>query len=372
MVVVGAGLAGAATAYALVERGVRDVLILEKEPLAGRHASGQNAAMLRQFVPGAPAVAALAVEGARFLQAPPADLPAPLLRACGSLLLVDRVSPVHLAALADLWQRRAAAVWWPRREAQAAVPVLADAVFDGGVHCPGDGIVDVAALLRGLLDAALRGGARLRTSQEVRRVLVSRGRVQGVETKEGAVKARTIVNAAGGWASALGAAAGASTPPLQPHRRHLFVTPPLSWIDARWPYVWDLTHEFYFRPESGGLLLSACDQVPHLAGEVGVDPAVVESLAAKLLRFAPRLAEIPIRRSWAGLRTLTPDGHFVIGRDPRLCGFVWCAGLGGHGVTVSPAAGRLAAEAVLGAPPAVAHSPLRFHERRAPGQARPH
>ena len=50
-VIVGAGLAGMATAYALTRRGETGVLILEKENLPGLHSSGRNAAMIRQVVP---------------------------------------------------------------------------------------------------------------------------------------------------------------------------------------------------------------------------------------------------------------------------------------------------------------------------------
>ncbi len=67
VVIVGAGLAGAATAFFLTQRGVRDVVILEKESVPGVHASGRNAAMVRQVVPD-PELVALAREGADFIR----------------------------------------------------------------------------------------------------------------------------------------------------------------------------------------------------------------------------------------------------------------------------------------------------------------
>lgn len=59
-------------------------------------------------------------------------------------------------------------------------------------------------------------------------------------------------------------------------------------------------------------------------------------------------------RSWraarpkSGLRTMTPDGRFVIGEDKKQKGFFWVAGLGGHGVTTCFSVGDLAARMVLG------------------------
>src|SRR5512135_2798194 len=87
VVVIGAGFAGASTAYHLVTRGVRDVLVLEREPIAGVHASGRNAALAFQVLSDA-AEARLAVEGAHFIADPPDGFAAtPLLRRCGSLLV---------------------------------------------------------------------------------------------------------------------------------------------------------------------------------------------------------------------------------------------------------------------------------------------
>jgi D-arginine dehydrogenase len=72
--VIGAGFAGAATAYHLARRGARSVHILEQEPVAGVHSSGRNAAFLRQVIAD-PAIARLAAAGTAFIQTPPSDWP---------------------------------------------------------------------------------------------------------------------------------------------------------------------------------------------------------------------------------------------------------------------------------------------------------
>ncbi|MCZ6624768.1 MAG: FAD-dependent oxidoreductase, partial [Deltaproteobacteria bacterium] len=86
-VIIGAGFAGAATAYHLARRGVREIVVLEQESMAGVHSSGRNAAMVRQVVSD-PAIAGLAREGAAFLRNLPADWPVPVsFQQNGSLLL---------------------------------------------------------------------------------------------------------------------------------------------------------------------------------------------------------------------------------------------------------------------------------------------
>src|SRR5215475_14778842 len=85
--IIGAGFAGAATAYHLTRRGITDVLLLEQEAIPGFHSSGRNAAMIRQCVSD-PALAQLARDGAAFLRSLPSDWPVPVqFKQNGSLLL---------------------------------------------------------------------------------------------------------------------------------------------------------------------------------------------------------------------------------------------------------------------------------------------
>lgn len=353
VVVIGAGFAGAAVAHHLTRLGIRDVLIVEQEATAGVHSSGRNAAMARQTaVPGG--VAPLAEEGVRFLSAPPEDFEGrSLLRACGMLVLADGDQAGALRAAAP--ER-----WIEREGVERRVPATRGGAFAGGVWGPEDGVVDIAALLHGLLSAARARGARLLVAHRVTAIRTQGGRIVEVETDRASIATRAVVNAAGAWAARLGALAGATAMPLRACRRHLFLTAPLDWVDRSWPIVWDVSHGFYFRPEPPGLLLSPCDETEHVPGIPPPDPAAAELLARKLAQFAPRLAELRPARSWAGLRVLTPDGRFVLGRDPRLEGFFWCAGLGGHGMTAGVAVGRIVAESVLGRPVPAAHDPARF------------
>jgi glycine/D-amino acid oxidase-like deaminating enzyme len=302
-------------------------------------------------------IAPLAREAVRFLTTPPDDLETPsLIRACGMLLLAEGERAERL---------RSGGPWLERSEIERLVPATREGSFEGGLWGPEEGVVDVARLLQALLSAGSRRGVRLLAAHRVSAIDVDGGRVVGVEAGGRRIATAAVVNAAGAWAAAVGQLAGATPVPLRACRRHLFATGPLSWVERDWPIVWDVSHDFYFRPEPPGLLLSPCDESEQAPGLPVVDPGAASLLASKLGRFMPRLGDLPLARAWAGLRVLTPDGRFVIGRDPRVEGFVWCAGLGGHGMTTSAAVGRVAAEAVLGRESPPAHSPARFLEREA-------
>ena len=361
-VIVGAGFAGAATAYHLARRGITDILLLEQESIPGFHSSGRNAAMLRQCV-AEPELTRLARQGAEFIRHLPADWPdAVPFKQNGSLLLgsgtgwekLQRDAQVGLAVGIEM-------ELWTTQEAKRRVPVLQQAEFDGAAWCGTDGIVDIHALLSGYLKFAAAKGAEIRYNCALHSVKPVDGKVE-LATSRGVILAKTLVNASGAWANVVAKLAGASELPLKPCRRHLFVSPPLAWVDPSWPFVWDVTHDIYFRPEGEGLLLCACDQTELAPGDPPVDESVKEMLAEKIEQFMPALSTVSISKGWAGFRTLTPDGRFVIGWDAKVENFFWVAGLGGHGMTTSAAVGELAASLLLSGPgnKSAAFAPDRF------------
>jgi D-arginine dehydrogenase len=362
-IIVGAGFAGAATAYHLTHRGLADVILLEQETVAGVHSSGRNAAMIRQCVSD-PSLAMLARAGAAFLHNLPSDWPLPVhFKENGSLLL--GCGPGWRKLRQDAERGRSLGIdvtLWSAGQAKSRVRALEGAEFEGAVWCASDGVVDIHALLSGYLKAAAAKGAQIRYGAAVRAVRSLQPGGFEVMTDKERISAEVLVNASGAWANAIGAMAGAVELPLRPCRRHLFVSPPLDWVDRTWPFVWDISHDIYFRPEGNGLLLCACDQDELPACDPSVDIAAEELLADKINRFMPALANAPINRRWAGLRTLTPDGRFVIGWDPKVTGLFWVAGLGGHGVTTSSAVGALAADLISAGAGArsEAFSPARF------------
>ncbi|HUU28920.1 MAG TPA: FAD-dependent oxidoreductase [archaeon] len=360
-VIIGAGLAGAATAYWLARLGETAVLILEQENQPGMHSSGRNAGMIRQLISDKE-ILSLAREGAKFFDRQAQDLeePVPFSRT-GSIL----------AAGGERWKalleeaERAGQVGveleiWDSGRVNSLVPCTEGGIFEGGVFCPRDGVTDTDRLINMLLKAAQARGVRLVTGCAARGIEVQGAGIRGVETNQGFINTETVINASGPWAAIVGAMAGALPIPFAPLRRHLYYTGALSWVDPRWPFVWDVGVDVYFRPESAGLLLSPCDESEVKPGTPTVDPEMQDLLAAKLSASFPRLLEVPIARTWAGIRTFAPDRRFVIGWDPKIEGFYWVAGLGGHGVTTSPAVGELAARELCSAPGESSFSPKRF------------
>ncbi|MGD2110749.1 MAG: FAD-binding oxidoreductase [Phycisphaerae bacterium] len=302
VLIVGAGLAGAATAYHLALCSELSVLVVDKESVPGAHSSGRSAAIIRE-------------QGID-----------PVLQT----LMTDGASVLRRGELAPFDQNGLMLLGLGESDVASHVPRARGI----GLWCPDDGVVEVAKLLDTYLaptdtrfDTTVSGWTRLADRLEV-------------DTSRGKIVTRFLVNAGGPWAGALGDI------PLTPKNRTLFGTPPLDWVDPSWPCVWDVNVGLYFRPESGGLLLSACDETPAEPGDYAEDPTALDLLAEKLTATQPGLDDLRIRSTWVGQRVFAPDQRFVIGFDPRNNRIFHVAGLGGHGVTASYSVGKLAADLI--------------------------
>lgn len=341
IVIIGGGFAGASTAYSLTNAGYKDVIILEAEFQCGCHASGLNASMARQVVEDS-VIRNLTVKGAEFIReiSKQGFLD---FHMNGSLLLYQEKPPQgYEDILLHTLEQNVPVSILSRKSVCESIPILSDALFTHAIFTENDGVVDVAGLLSFYLKESKQRGAKVLTSCPAIGIETQSQRVKAVITPAGRIECDVVVNAGGAWANQI--AGLAHIPPLcmNPYKRHLILTPPLSFVDNRWPFVWDITHDYYFRPELGGLLLSPCDEKLSQPGKVPPDTACLETLAKKLMAFAPSLSNISIKTYWAGLRTITKDHRFVIGWDKDLEGFFWVAGLGGHGMTSSYAVGELA------------------------------
>src|SRR5262245_31684033 len=209
-VIVGAGFAGAATAYHLARRGVTDILLLEQENIPGFHASGRNAAMLRQCV-SEPEMTKLARAGANFIRHLPSDWPEPVpFKQNGSRLLATGAGWEKLKREAAVGLSMGIEIeLWTPEQAKRHVPVLKQAEFDGAVWCGTDGIVDIHALLSGYLKFAASKGAEIRYNSAVQSVKAINGAGVELITRSGVIQAKALVNASGAWANVIAKLAGA-------------------------------------------------------------------------------------------------------------------------------------------------------------------
>ncbi|MCM2576541.1 NAD(P)/FAD-dependent oxidoreductase [Streptomyces meridianus] len=331
--VLGGGIAGAAASHHLAEHG--RVTLLEAEPRPGLHSTALSAGLFSEYY-GNRAVRTLTTASRPFYEE------AGLLRPRGVLAL----APPGTGSAFEQALRSGA-------EAPEGVAELEpdEALRLCPIVRPG---FERALLRRGACDVDVAGAHRLllrrgRVVTDARVTALSRnGGGWVAETTAGRFTAPVVVNAAGAWADAIAVLAGVAPQGMVPLRRTAAVVAPPDGHDiSGWPMITDIAGTYYARPEAGGLLLSPADAAPMPPGPVHADPA---DIATALTRFerATTVPAGPVRRSWAGLRTSTPDDTPVIGEAAGAPGFFWLAALGGYGVQSAPAAGLLLAHLVTG------------------------
>ncbi|ETX06530.1 MAG: hypothetical protein ETSY2_16580 [Candidatus Entotheonella gemina] len=173
------------------------------------------------------------------------------------------------------------------------------------------------------------------------------GRISTVHTNRGTIQTRCLVNAAGAWADGLYALAGGTPLGITPMRRTIIVpTPPDGYEPGPWPFVHDLSHHFYMKPEGHSIIASPMDEDPIEPCDARPDMLRVAEIADRLERWT-RLTVGNIDQRWAGLRSFAPDRRPVMGEDPQIAGFFWLAGQGGVGILTSPSLSRIAAELLV-------------------------
>ena len=349
--VIGGGIAGASAGYFLAESG--RVTVLEMEPTAGYHSTGRSAALFSEYY-GNSVVRALTAASRPFFEAPPPGFTGPLLSPRGVLALgprgaEDRFAEVLAAGLTAPVPVRELGPG----EAQQHCPVVRPEWFSRAMLKPAAMDIDVDALHQGFLRGIrARGGQVLRSARL--RSLTRRGGAWRADTAAGEFAAEIVVNAAGAWADEVAQLAGVRPVGLTPLRRTAFTVAapegngagPAGGV-AGWPMVADVTETFYFKPESGRLLVSPADATPVAPGDARPDDLDV-ARAIDRVQAATTLVIRHVQRAWAGLRCAVPDDTPVVGGEPDADGFCWLAGLSGYGIQTSPAVGQLAAALAVG------------------------
>jgi D-arginine dehydrogenase len=360
VVIIGAGVAGAATAYFLKKNyGLSNMLILEKEQTVASGASGQNAGIARQVVETLP-IANLARRTVEFLSDPPQGFSeTSVLNQRGGFLTIRDRKDKRLDELQKISISAGVQVYpVDRKDVLKTIPVLDEAQFVSALFSPKDGIIDIHNLIHSFLK-----GIEVQASSPVTGFESSGGRIVSVTTPAEEFKAGLFVIAAGAFSEKLGKLAGSDPPQLEPRRRHLIYSSPLEGVSPAWPYYWSMDPQVYFRYESQGLLFSPCDETAMAPESLAPTSEALSWLFERLKIAAPKLVDIPVKRYWAELRTFTLDNNFLVGFDKKVKNLFWVTALQGHGMTCSAAVGEIASALIAGRTSQLdhrPHNPARF------------
>lgn len=336
--IVGAGMAGASLAAELAPGGGR-IVLLEAEAAPGYHATGRSAAFWTESY-GGPAIQPLTTASGPALRA------GGYLTPRGALTIARAGQESELAAFAARFAALGVRVeQLDRAQIAARVPGLRSEWVAGALE-PDCCDIDVARLHQDCLARARRAGAELWTAA---RLSAAAPGAAGwtLDLADGRqLHAGVLVNAAGAWADAVAALAGARPLGIRPYRRTVAQLRVAPAPDPALPLVLDLGEAFYFKPQSGRLWLSPHDETPSPPCDAAPEDLDVAAAIARLEGVVDWQVE-RVEHRWAGLRSFAPDRSPVYGFAPDQPRFFWFAGQGGFGIQTAPAAAAVGA-ALLG------------------------
>ncbi|PSP84858.1 FAD-binding oxidoreductase [Halobacteriales archaeon QS_1_68_17] len=353
VVVVGGGIMGTSAAYFLAAETDRDVVLVEKDRIAGG-STGDSSAILRHHYGEKAVYAKTAWWSHQFYRAFAEEVGEELAHGESPLVRFadeDR-SDYARAGYEVLRDLDIPVTRYEADELADRYPALETDPFSFAVSDDAAGYSDGTDAAGGFARAAQELGATVVTGVAVTDVATEDGAVAGVETDEGPVEADRVVLAAGPWTTRLTERLGVEIP-IETTREQVLVLDPPAEFAAEHPDLVPTSGPpgggWYMRPDFGGGVIVATH---HTGSEVDPDAysdtpdqeTIVELLDG-LESFAPGLADADIKGQYCGVYSTTPDHDFVIDQvGPEGC-YVAC-GFSGHGFKHGPAVGKMLCDLV--------------------------
>jgi len=367
LIVVGAGLAGSAAAWAAAERGM-DVVVLEAFEAGHRNGSSHGSARIFRRAYPDPLYVRLTGRAGLLWRQLEADAGESLLQQTGALDFGARRDPKQLQEVltdngvpTELLEPGEAAERWPFVDVTGAGPVMYHAEA---------GVLDPGRAMEAMLRLAAADGADVRFGTPVTRLEVAPGGEGAVaHTDSGTFAAPVAVIAAGAWLPEL-AGDLVPLPPLTVTQQQVFHFAPRQAAVEPWPIV-ICQHEadnFYALPGGrdgelpGAIKLGSDDRdktTTATARDFEVDPAAREAATGFVIRRLPGLASAPVNEVTC-LYTSTANRDFILDRYGP---FVIASACSGHGAKFAPLLGEIIVALSAGDPPSDERFTLAAHGR---------
>ncbi|MGG7519350.1 NAD(P)/FAD-dependent oxidoreductase [Allorhizobium undicola] len=401
VVVVGGGIVGTCTAYYLAMRGVKVALV--EKGFIGAEQSSRNWGWCRQQNRDARELP-MATKSLDLWEAMAGEIGESVgFRRCGLLYLSN--DEAEIAGWAK-WRDFAASVGvtthvLSAQEASEHGRATARN-WRGGVFSPSDGIADPQRAAPVIARGIMKFGGTVHQRCAARGIETAAGRVCGVITEKGTIKAPVVVMAGGAWASSfchqlgmrfpqssvrssiLAVDAGAQGIPDALHTARVSITRRgsggytlaisgrasvdptaqnmrfgktfLPMFLRRWKSLKPGTLEG-LRSGHESLARWKLDDVTPMEKNRVLDPrpdmTLIGETHRRAMELLPGLKGAKIAANWAGYIDSTPDGVPAIGEMPGLPGFILAAGFSGHGFGIGPGAGHMIADMITGQTPIV-------------------
>ncbi|MEK7467720.1 MAG: FAD-dependent oxidoreductase [Planctomycetota bacterium] len=371
VVIVGAGISGASSAWNLVRDSKLRVAVLDAGPRAGGSTARSAAAFRHQFSSLSNIEMSL-LSGREYREFSKQFACEEVFSQNGYLFLWSEQDAADAASSRVAFQLAHGVpdvAMLTAAQVREKFPWIDHPELKGASWCPHDGFLKPDLVASTYLDAAVTKGATLLQYSPVTAIEVAGGGVTAVIVGgQHRIGCTTVVNAAGPWANNLAKMAGCPIP-VTPVKRYLYFTNQIYGHGvSKWPLtVLDL--EVYGRPEMNGLMMGwdlkprkpdGWDRFPvpdidttKLNDDIEAGFGIGENdygfeVLLKMADWIPMLGEkAGLDHVSCGYYEVSPDEKAILSPDPRVKGLIHATGFSGHGVMHAPATGRIVADLIL-------------------------
>ena len=241
-----------------------------------------------------------------------------------------------------------------RDEVHQLEPALSSQVA-GGVYYPRDGHINPRRFVMGLAEKSRQLGVEVRTNTEVMGFEISNGRITGIRTTRGDLRAKQVILAAGSWTPEVARALKLRIP-IQAAKGYSITlenpnpTPKLPLLFGEANVV--------VNPLGEALRLAGTLEMAGM--DLSFNTRRIEAIRRSSRSYLQGLAEAKVIEIWRGLRPCTPDGLPILSRSRDFQNLLIAAGHAMLGMSLGPITGKLVSQLVCEEQTEIDLFPLRM------------
>lgn len=349
VVIIGGGMSGCSTAYNLAKKGVKNIVVLEKNYICSGSTGRCGAGVRMQW--GTEMNCKIAKKSIEFYEHANEILEYDRdveFKQSGYLLIADNEKEIEQFKKNIVVQHECgvpSSLLTPE-EAKEIVPYLNTDMLKGAAYCSKDGFLNPFKTTDAFYRAAKRLGVEFNTFTEVTGVITEKGRVTGVETNKGVVHTNIVVNATNAYSKSICDMIGLDIP-VYSERHQILVTEPVEPMQE--PMVMSFGLNLYVQqsPE-GSFIMGRGDNSEPRDLRITSSWHFAEEMAKTIDAILPPISKLRVVRQWAGLYNMTPDKQPIYDKAENVEGFYLAVGFSGHGFMFGPITGVAMSEMILG------------------------
>lgn len=349
IVIVGGGISGAAIAYNLAKKGMKNIVVIEKKFIASGATGACGAGIRQQW--GTYMNCQIAKLSCEFFEKAneileyDGDIE---FKQGGYLLLATSENEkeqfrnnISLQNSLGIESRELTL-----EEAKEIVPILNTDGFVSAAYHEKDGHLNPFHTTLAFVKAAEKLGVEFMKFTEVIDIVTVGKKITSVITTKGIIETTKVVNAAGGDSQHIAEMVGIELPVFS-ERHQILITEPVDPILST--MVVSFTGNFYCQQvPHGGILMGRSDIGEPRDGNINSGWHFLDEMAKCITTLLPPLKNAMVIRQWAGLYNITPDRQPILGSVSEVEGFYLAVGFSGHGFMFGPATGILMSEIIMG------------------------